>query len=665
MLFFGKREKKEPEQLSSREYKLYSEKKEERLSWYETLTKASGKVLKISPPAGMEADLQKAINFTGLRIATTDAFSLPLIIFIIFLIFSLSMGILGLMPYLGSLLLASLGLLAAYYLYSYPSGLMKEMRIQASSQVILAILYMVVSMRMSPNLEQAIKFAAANVSGPLAWDLRKLIWDIEMRRYYSAWHAMDDYIARWKPENEEFAESLRLIRESTSQPPDRARQVLDESLDVVLDGSKTRMKHYVQDLRMPIMMIHMMGIVLPLLGSIMAPMVAVFMSDSVEWWHFVLGYNIFLPIIIVWFINDTLKRRPITLTQASPVGEIIKKDTKPLAIAIGILLLFVSYPIYFFVAQPNLLFESFKQQNLDVFNLLMSMLIIFGAAASLGSYFLFSTMKTVKLQTDINVMEGEFELALFQLANRIGAGTPTELALEKSLGDVKDLKIASLFELTLRNMKALGYTLESALFDPQYGSLKFYPSKLVRNIMRTVVDTARKGLAYASESMFMISKYLKNIRETQEYMRELLDETVSSMRFQAYLLTPVVSGLIVAMAEIIILVLGQLGGYMDSLKLANQASGLGSFSSFQDLFGQPKISPEVFQLIIGTYLIQVIFILASFITKITYGENRPMERYLAGKMLLVGVFIYFIVSLTASVIFIEFIKDALGNIKVV
>ncbi len=664
MQFFGKKEQqKQPGQLSSREYKLYSQKKEEGLLLYERLSRAAGSALKATPPGGMEAELKKAIQFTGLKVTPGDTFSLTLLSFIIILLFALASAIIGLMPYLGALLLASFGLLVAYYFYRYPSNLMKEQRIQASSQVILAILYMVVSMRMSPNLEQAIRFAAANVSGPLAWDMRKLVWDIEMRRYYSAWHALDDYIARWKPENEEFAESLRLIRESTSQPPDRARQVLDESLNVVLDGSKTRMKHYVQDLRMPIMMIHMMGIVLPLLGSIMAPMVAVFMSDAVDWWHFVLGYNIFLPVIIVWFINDTLRRRPVTLTQASPVDEMVKKDPKILLLSLFILIGFLAIPIYHFATNPKLLFESFKQKEMSPFNLLMSMLIVFGAAVSLGSYWLLSNMKKVKLQADINIMEGEFELALFQLANRIGSGTPTELALEKSLGDVKDLKIASLFQLTLRNMKALGYTLESALFDKEYGSLKFYPSRLVRNIMRTVVDTARKGLAQASESMFMISKYLKNVRETQEYMREILEETVSSMRFQAYLLTPVVSGLIVAMAQIIIMVLGQLGRYMDTFQVTSQAAGLGGFSSFQELFGSPKISPEIFQLIIGTYLIQVIIILASFMTKISYGDNKPMERYLAGKMLLIGTLLYFLVAVTASYIFTDFIAQALGDLN--
>jgi hypothetical protein len=63
---------------------------------------------------------------------------------------------------------------------------------------------MIIYMRSSPNLEGAIKFAAQNLEGPLAWDLRKLLWDIETGKYSSADAALVDYVYKWKNKNREF-----------------------------------------------------------------------------------------------------------------------------------------------------------------------------------------------------------------------------------------------------------------------------------------------------------------------------------------------------------------------------------------------------------------------------------------------------------------------------
>src|SRR3989338_2508973 len=235
---------------------------------------------------------------------------------LIFLILGLTMIFLsGFGSFTIPLVVIVAGVGFGYYLMKYPEGQVKLMRVRASSQVVLAVLYMVVSMRMSSNLERALKFAAANISGELSWDMRRLVWDIMMRKYNSADEALSDYIVKWKPENEEFSEALRLIRDSQYNTPERAEATLDESLDLILEGTKTRMKTYTQDLRLPVMVIHMMGIILPVLGTIMAPMAAVFMGDVLKPHYFMLGYDVILPLFIMLFINNTLKKRPVTISE--------------------------------------------------------------------------------------------------------------------------------------------------------------------------------------------------------------------------------------------------------------------------------------------------------------------------------------------------------------
>lgn len=676
MGFFGRKRQEPPPQkkgrMTSREYRMFSEREERPLGWYEKLARFSGKILVANPPKGSEQELAGAINFTGLRVSPQQVMALTVMTIVAFAVLGVAVAVSGLssgieIP-LGGMALALFGLPLGFYFFKYPSNRLKEMRIKASSQVVLAILYMVVSMRISPNLERALRFAAANVSGPLAWDMRKLLWDLEMKKYYSASDAMDAYITKWKPENEEFAESLRLIRDSTTQPADKTNVILDEALNVVLEGSKTRMKHYVQDLKLPVMIIHMMGIVLPVLGSIMAPLVAVFMADMIQAWHFILGYDIALPIIIVWFINNTLRKRPVTFSPSAVSSHpnlpkrghvMVKGKSIPsIVFALVILLATVTYPIIYFAEDVE---TRLMGSGGGIFSLAMAGLIIMGIGLSLAVHFYLSTFQRKKIQGEIRSVEGDFELALFQLGNRMSAGVPTEVAIEKAIDDVKDLKIADMFRLTLRNMKSLGMTFDHALFDPKYGSLLYYPSELIHNVMRAVVDTARKGVRYASDSMFRISKYMKNIRETQEYMRELLEETVSSMRFQAYMLTPMVTALVVSMASIIITVLARLGEYVDDL-------GLGQSIGMPDITvafnAKAAISPELFQLIVGVYLIEVLIILAIFMTKISEGESKTSQWYTAAKMLFTGLIMHYLIVLFASTIFSQFIESALGTLGI-
>ncbi|MCX6817250.1 MAG: hypothetical protein NTU57_00130 [Candidatus Aenigmarchaeota archaeon] len=661
--------------VTSREFQLFKKKEDIPLTWFERLAGIAGKIISVNPPdAKTKADIDSAINFTGMRITSKDVTALVYLTIMFFVISSIILVALALIPLMGILFISAAGVALAFYFLKYPINQMKMYRIEASSQVVLAILYMVVSMRVTPNLEQALRFSAANVTGPLAWDMRKLLWDIEMGKYYSASQAMTDYIAKWKSENEEFSEALRLIRDSRTHSSEKAEIILDEALDVILSGTKTRMKHYAQDLTLPVSIIHMMGIVLPILGSIMAPLAAVFLSDIAKPEYFFALYDVILPIFIIWFINSILKKRPTTFSQVDtsmhpdlpPQGSFsvrigkkkVNLPAMPFALIVG--LAFILPALLFFAANPESIISA--KGTHDIVSMVMSMMLILGGAFGIATYCILSNFQRISIQDDVLKTESEFEMALFQLGNRISGGIPPELAIEKSADDVKDLSISGLFTITIRNMRNLGMTFREALLDEKYGAIRYYPSNLIRNIMFMVVDIARKGVKYAAEGMLTVSKYLRNIRETQEYIRDLLQESVSSMKFQAYMLTPMVTGLIVSMAQIIIKVLAILSSKLSSLSAGtdmpiNISGGLmggGDMSS--------TVSPEIFQIIIGIYLIEIIIILAMFMTKISQGENKVYMWYTAGKMLIVAVVMYFLVALGASTMFGELIASAVEGI---
>ena len=227
---------------------------------------------------------------------------------------------------------------------------------------------------------------------------------------------------------------------------------------------------------------------------------------------------------------------------------------------------------------------------------------------------------------------------------------------------MKDLEISKMFRIVLRNIRTLGMTFEQAFFHPTAGALRYYPSVMIKNIIHVVIDTSKKGVTYASESMLRVANYLKNIRETHEYIRELLEDTASSMRFQAYILTPMITGLIVAMAQTIMKILITLGCYIDNLGITGEA---GMFS-MGDLFGDlsNSMSPELFQLSIGFYLIEIIIILGMFLTKISKGDNKTYQWYTTGKLLILAVVIYTIVALGSAAMFSEIIENALSGMGI-
>ena len=79
--------------------------------------------------------------------------------------------------------------------------------------------------------------------------------------------------------------------------------------DVILTETYERMLHYAQNLKSPVTMLHMLGIILPILGLVILPLVVSFLQD-VRWYSIALLYNIALPLIVFYFGKNILAKRP-------------------------------------------------------------------------------------------------------------------------------------------------------------------------------------------------------------------------------------------------------------------------------------------------------------------------------------------------------------------
>ena len=149
-----------------------------------------------------------------------------------------------------------LGILASmfifYYVYTMPQRLANSWRLQASAQMVPAILYVVVYMKHTSNLERAVEFASQHLEGPLALDFKKIFYDVEIAKYSSIKQSLDAYLETWRDFSPEFIESFNLIESSLYEPLEARRiQILEKALQVILDGVYEKMLKYSREIRTP------------------------------------------------------------------------------------------------------------------------------------------------------------------------------------------------------------------------------------------------------------------------------------------------------------------------------------------------------------------------------------------------------------------------------
>ncbi|MBU5678714.1 MAG: hypothetical protein QXJ96_00985 [Candidatus Aenigmatarchaeota archaeon] len=620
---------------------------EEELKLYEKLCNFAEKIVKVEPDKNTKQKMERSIEITHLRVSPTGVASLTFLASIALLFLGVLLIILALnlnfsLTYGFLLIIFSLPI--GYYLYNYPIFYEKKFMISRGSEITFLILYMIIYMRESPNLEGAVKFAAANLSGNLGKDMKRLIWEIEAGKYTTVDEALIDYLSIWK-EEKYFIEAIQMLRESLNYNEEKRLRMLDEAIQIVLQGSEEKTRIYSNELKMPVLLIHALGVLLPVIGLVMFPIIAIFMNIKSE--VLFIGYNILLPAILLFLITEVSQRRPATISRITlaehprlpPRNHFsIKVGRKYLSFNSIIFSSLFSFPIIIFGLY------AFITSNGD--KLVESFIITLGIIFFFASYFFLSSFQKVVFREKIRKIEEEFTEALFQLGNKVSTGTPIEGAIERSIKAIGELEIKKFFEVILKNIKNLGMTLHEAIFNREYGAAYLYPSTLIRSIMRIVADASRKGVQVASITMLTISKYLRSVHLAEEKIKDMLSDVLSSLKFQGFFLTPLVCGVVVSLATIIISILKEIMKTQSSIEAAKSyAAGL------PFLFGKIGITPGGFQLICSLYFIEATILVAMFTNSIENGEDEIGMQTLAFRMLSIGSVVYFITIIACMLIF--------------
>jgi Flp pilus assembly protein TadB len=688
----------------SKTYSTFKEELSPELTRYEKLCRSLGSFVKLKVAKKDEDKIRKSLEVAHLDLEPWQSITLGVVAFVVIFIFGLLSSIIVALfqgfenfPLFYLVLMIIFGLFLFYFLNDYPNRLANKWRLKASSQMVPAILYVVVYMRHTPNLEKAIEFASQHLQYPLALDFKKIFYDVEVGKFSTIKESLDNYLNNWKDYSIEFIEAFHLI-ESSLFEPDNAKRILtlEKSLQVVLDGVYDKMLKFTHEVRSPLTNVYMLGVVLPTLGLALLPLASAMIGDFLKWHHVFILFNLIIPFFVFYLTDKIMFLRPggygeSELLERNPLYPIYKSK-KPYLRAFLICLPFFILgllPLIFqFTPIPELLGlqkdYTFSELGINLFGdellfnftesngslvgpfgigaLIMGTFFILGVALFFSIAAKKRTETLIKEREKTKQLEVEFNSSLFQLGNRIGNGTPIELVFSKVAESAKGLKTEDFFRRINYNIMQMGMSVESAIFDKTRGVLRYYPSDLIATSMKILIESSKKGLNIAALSLISLSEYVKNINKISERLRDMLAEIISDMKSNMTFLAPLLSGIVVGLAAMISSILKKL----DVVQTAGDTgaiAGFGNLGTITELFDYRIMIPSyILQIIVGIYLMEVIFILTGTLVVINSGEDKLEQTNKTGINLKIGIGLYFATALISIIALFFLTSIVLGNL---
>jgi len=600
------------------------------------------------------------------------------------------------LPFLG--MLAVIPMAASAMVVKMPLNAAETEKMNSMTYVPEIVNYLVMSMKLSPNLEKAIQFAAEHGRGKIADDFKKLLWDVDIGVYNTVEEGLDDLAYKWGDYSSVLKHALMQIRASVIEANDARRlALLDKAVADVIEGIKAEMSTYSRKLHAPAIYLYYLGVLLPLMLVIILPIGSVFTGAGLADRNllFVL-YNIIIPTATFLFARNLLKKRPPTYTPPvipddfpgiPPKHKLFygknKKTFPVLALAI---IAALAVLLFSFMANNTITQLSFSGTDfgIDPFHMVTleeaknniwgtfndtgfewggikyvtPIWMIYGVLLSVVSfisvYLYFDSKYKKEAQDHIKKLEDEFNDAIYVLASRLGENRPMEEALSHS---VKFLGPGSLvgteiFATITKNISMMGLTLRSAIFDSNYGALKHVPSNLIQSAMTILSDSVELGTNVAARSIMSLSSQIRDSKKIDENLRKMLEDLTSMMNSMAIMIAPMVLGITTALQKIVLNALtnitkatspGGASAAMGTGGMGNMLSGAGSAQQAANI-----INPTDFLLIIGFYVIELVIILMYFTMNIQEGDNKIIVKMAIAKILPVAIIFFIISTLLAN-----------------
>jgi len=674
---------------------------------YERWAKTMGGIMKIGVGKKDSEKIGRAIEVAHLNVTPSQVmgFALMSMILVVFGGILAVMGwflLTGIFSFSFLILIVLIGVFLFFYLEKAPERLALKWRLKASSQMVPAVLYVVIYMKHTSNFEKAMAFAAQNLDDPLAADFAKIFWDVEVGKYSNIKDSVDAYLEGWRDYSLEFVEAFHLVESSLYEPSEPRRiQVLERAMSVILDGVYEKMLKYTHDAKSPLTNVYMLGIVLPTLGLAILPLASIMVADLIGTFHIFLLFNLLIPFLVLFLTTNVMMQRPggygdSTLLQKNPKYHLYV-SRRPYVIAslivFPILLIGFLPLLWMYTPLPDVLGMQSDytfgelgipfMENSQIFgimphhanggmvgpygvlSLILSLFVPLGVAMFFVVAYRLRTKELILERDKYKDVEKEFTSSLFQLGNRIGDGLPAEVAFGKVMDSTKGTATEGFFRIVNENIHSLGMSLDRALFDPKRGAVIFYPSHLIATSMKILVESVKKGLKVAARSLMSISDYVKNITKVNMRLNDLLADIISDMKSNMVFLAPLLSGVIVGLSGMITLILANLGSLVENMGGGEDslAGGAVGFGEILQIFQVTDMIPTYWlQVIIGLYLVEVVFILTGTLVTIKSGKDDLAQLAETGKNLRNTFMLYFAVAFVSIIALTAVASVALASL---
>ncbi|NPA86287.1 MAG: hypothetical protein GXO42_02745 [bacterium] len=526
------------------------------------------------------------------------------------------------------ILLSLLAGIVAYIIYLYFVFNILEIiyeleKLYSYREAINFVEYLVMQLRLNPNLENALEFAVKYVKGCFGRDIRIKLKEISFNPLLTPEDLLDYVNKKWGDVIPGLKSAINLVKASIIEKDGARRQeLLDAAIAEISDAIYLDIAKRIKGLKQPSMALFYMGVFLPVLLSILYPILiftpaAVLASRPVA----ISLFWFLLPSLLALFVVFLLLQRPIiyfvrTRSKCSlPLSQLLAY------FSLTLLLLFI---IYYFVKVP-------------VAVILPLLLFGFFASTALRR----ASDKAYKEVLEIKQIEEEFPDTLYLLATKLNQGRPIEEAIEYVIEMLPNYKIVQKFykqvyELYLRT----GATLEQLLFSPEYNLSALLGSELVYNALKTIVDAVKLGPRTSASVVSALITQLSKVKKTKELVDDLFSEIASAMKFLSVFVAPFTLGIVSGLYNVSLSV-------VSGISRSFSAGGLGA-GVVQSMVGisfsaasLSRVPSAMFMaLVLGVYTLIITVFLTVYSEYVKEGPILPEILHVLSKNLILAVGVY-------------------------
>jgi len=556
-----------------------------------------------------QKDFKRAMRITGLglkveeviRFASICAF----IAFALIIGMSLALGIwLGLDFFMIMVLITgastAIPLIIFMFILNYPERLAANMELEAFGSSPEIVNYMVMSMELAPSIDRALLFAAENADGPMAGELKNLVWKVQSREYATTEEALAAYAVELEGLNEELRSAIyNILSASKESNNENMRSSLRRASELVLTGTRQRVEEFAASLGTPATILFGLGILLPMIIGSLLPMISLggfdlefgtgATSQTQGSWlpAFVLSLilmDIGFPAIAFFYSRGILARRPGVHTVSLPSQSINLRKKIPLGIGLVFIFIMISW-----LSGSYLSFWGFEWS-------VSALIMISGIALAAGTVLGLGRASESNMK-ELEKLEDQMPDMLFQLGSRLTEGLAIEKALEDIAETMKDTEMGDFLSGMVITLGRSGMGLDEFLFSEESGMLANHPSRKLKATMKLVVEASEKNPEIAGSMLMSMSNHMRDLANTDRDMRVKLRSTIDSMRNTALFFAPVIMGVTVGL-----------------YRLLSQ--------TFGEIQGTQTIPEFHFIMIMGIYLLMTVAIIIAFCSGIENGKNK-------------------------------------------